>query len=201
MDVEEPICIEIKKTDELQNSDVEDSKIFDDIDDLQNSDVENMETIEMKPNGTNNNINCCKDKCLMMFDDEFKTRLKFDLWKLSNLERRIFLFAMISINEKKRNSGLKSKCFQYSVKEYGVVRSVCKTAFIVLHGVTKSVVRNLTEKMISNHLVPTDKRGKHEKHLTIPLPVKELIKTHLFETLESPTVSYISILNLIVRTP
>lgn len=181
---------EFGQTDDLQNSDVDDSKYheFNETNDLQHSDVENMETTEVVSNGVNIK-NCCKDKCLSMFDDEFKTRLKSDLSTLSFLEKRIFLFALININEKKQKSGVKSKFFEYSVKEYGVLRSVCKIAFISIHNITQATVRTLCEKMIDNHLVPTDKRGKHENHHSLPESIKELIRMHLINTLESPDVS------------
>lgn len=158
---------------------------FGEMDDKQNSDVENMETAA---NGADTLI-CCKDKCLLMFDDEFRTQLNSDLSTLSFLEKRIFLFSMISIDEKKKKSGVNSRVFQYSVKEYGILRSVCKIAFISLHNTTQSMVRNLCYKMIANQLIPIDKRGKHKKQQTIPEPAKELIKTHLFDTLNSPDVS------------
>lgn len=194
MDIKDDV-VELKydefgETDDLQKSDVDNLKynVFKEPNDLQHSDVENMETTEAVANGVDNKT-CCKDKCLLMFDDEFKARLKSDLSTLSFLEKRIYLFAMISINEKKKNSGVKSKFFQYSVKEYGVFRPVCKIAFISIHNITQSTVRNLCDKMIDNQLIPTDKRGKHEKHPTIPESIKESIKTHLINTLESPDVS------------
>lgn len=137
---------------------------------------------------------CCSNKCLWLFDDEFKSCLKNSLSLLSNSEKRIYLFAMISMNEEKKMSKptLKSsKFFQYSVKEYGISRSVCKNAFISLHNTTLAMVRTLCLKMRANFLIPTDKRGKHEKQPAISERMRFTIKEHLLQILESPDVSYI----------
>lgn len=134
---------------------------------------------------------CCMNQCLSSFDNQFKCRLKSDLSELNNKEKHIFLFGMISINEEKKNDPKitkSSKYFQYTVREYGVSRIVCKTAFIAIHDTTQSLVRTLCKKMSQNYLVPTDKRGRHEQ-TTIPEEMKESIKTHFFKTIDSPNVS------------
>lgn len=138
-----------------------------------------------------NSVNCCADKCLLTFDDEFKVRLKCDLSQLSASEKNIYLFAMISIT-KEMKSCTKSKSFflfQYSVKEYGITRYVCKSAFISLHDTTHAHVRTLCKKMSENNLIPKDKRGRHEKQPTITEEMKELVKVHFFQVLDTPTVS------------
>lgn len=145
---------------------------------------------------------CCKHKCISMFDDEFKLRLKSDLSRLDRSARHVYLFAMISIGEEKKHLGkvVKSaKAFQYAVKEYGVLRYVCKTAFILLHDTTLSLVRTLCKKMATNHLIPSDNRGRHENRHTISVKTQEQIKVHFFETLHSPDVSQLQmIFNLIM---
>jgi len=138
--------------------------------------------------------NCCSNKCLFMFDDEFKTRLKTDLSQLQRFEKHIYLFAMISIDENKINATKiikSSKYFQYAVKHYGVTRSVCKSAFVTLHDTTPSLVRTLCMKMTIGHIIPTDNRGKHDNRLTIPDETKVAIKDHFFSILKSPNVSWI----------
>lgn len=142
--------------------------------------------------------NCCLLKCMMNFDDEFKSRLKLDLSKISKSEKRIYLFAMISINEERINCSKMSKSskyFHYTVKEYGVSRSVCKKAFLILHDTTPALLRTLCNQLSTNHLIPVDKRGRHHKRATIPEETKELIKSHFFQTMDSPDVSHIQIIN------
>jgi len=127
-----------------------------------------------------------------MFDDEFKNRVKSDLSQLKSFEKNIYLFAMISINEKKINATKiikSSKYFQYAVKHYGVTRSVCKSAFVTLHDTTLSMVRTLCMKMTIGHTIPTDDRGKHNNRLTISDETKDAIKEHFFSILKSPNVS------------
>lgn len=144
--------------------------------------------------GTGTSINyCCKHNCLSEFDDEFKSKLKYDLSLLSNPEKRIYLFALISINESRMCSSKKTKStkyFEYTVKEYGISRFVCKTAFIALHGTTLSFVRTLHTKMVEGCLIPTDNRGKQQQRVISMLNTKALIKDHLFSILESPNVSF-----------
>lgn len=133
---------------------------------------------------------CCTNKCMLLFDDDFKKCLKDKLSSLNKMEKQIYLFAMISINEEEINSSSRvksSKYFKYTVKEYGVSRSVCKTAFIELHDTTPAFVRTICIKMSKNHLLPTDDRGKHRKGENVEL--KSLIEKHLLEILESPDVS------------
>lgn len=133
---------------------------------------------------------CCTNKCMLLFDDDFKTCLKDKLSLLNRMEKQIYLFAMISINEEKKNSSLRmksSKYFEYTVKEYGVSRSVCKTAFIELHDTTPAFVRTICIKMSKKHLLPLDERGKHRKGENVKL--KDSIEKHLLEILESPYVS------------
>lgn len=140
---------------------------------------------------------CCLLKCLTQFDDEFKSRLKLDLSKISKPEKRIYLFAMISINEERiscKNMTKSAKYFQYTVKDYGVLRSVCKTAFLILHDTTPALLRTLCNQLSTNHLVPVDKRGRHTKRATIPEETKELIKSHFFQTMDSPSVSQTAII-------
>lgn len=134
---------------------------------------------------------CCKNQCMLSFDDQFKCRLKSDLSKLSKKEKYIFLFGMISINEDKKNDptiSKSSKYFQYTVKEYGIPRTVCKSAFVSMHDTTPSLVRTLCLKMNQDHLIPTDKRGRQDQQATISDEKKESIKTHFFKTLESPNI-------------
>lgn len=137
-------------------------------------------------------VNCCTNKCLLMFDDEFKTRFKMDLSLLQKFEKNIYLFAMISINRNKINATKiikSSKYFQYAVKHYGVNQSVCKTAFVILHDTTPSLVRTLCMKMTIGHNTPTDNRGRHNNRSTIPDETKVAIKEHFFSILKSPNVS------------
>lgn len=136
---------------------------------------------------------CCRNMCLARFDDDFKSSLKSDLSRLSRTEKLIYLFSMLSVNEKVRGrqkgTTKSSKHFEYIVKEYGVPRPVCKTAFITMHDTTPGMVRNLCVKMAGGYLIPTDQRGKHERQPTISEQTKELIKSHFSETLQSNTVS------------
>lgn len=137
--------------------------------------------------------NCCSNKCLLRFDDEFKLRLKAELSELQKFEKHIYLFAMISIDENKINATKivkSSKYFQYTVKEYGVARSVCKVAFVTLHDTTLSLVRTLCNKMTLGHLIPTDKRGKHKNHPAISKQTQHLIKKHFFDTMASADVRF-----------
>jgi len=136
--------------------------------------------------------NCCLNKCLFMFDENFKTNLKMDLSRLKSFEKSLYLYGMISINEDKKNATKiikSSKYFQYAVKHYGVTRSVCKSAFVTLHDTTPSLVRTLCMKMAIGHIIPTDDRGKHNNRLTIPDETKVAIKDHFFSILKSPNVS------------
>jgi len=99
---------------------------------------------------------------------------------------------MISIDENKINATKivkSSKYFQYAVKHYGVTRSVCKTAFVILHDTTPSLLRTLCTKMTIGHVIPTDNRGKHSNRMTISDETKVAIKEHFFGVLKSPTVS------------
>lgn len=138
------------------------------------------------------NNKCCIKFCLAKFDIEFKLHLKTTLSNLTSLEKRIYLFGMISINEKKQNCSnlikTSSKLYNYGVKKYGVLEHVCKQAFIELHDTTTTVVRTLCNKMLAKQLIPLDKRGKHGKKPTLPEQIVELIEAHLYATLESPTV-------------
>lgn len=165
----------------------------DDLDEY--SDSEDDKKLELKSSGIIDNY-CCKHKCLLMFDDEYKSRLKSDLSRLDQSTRNVYLFAMISIGAEKKRLGKvikSSKAFQYAVKEYGVLRYVCKTAFVLLHGTTLSLVRTLCKKMATNHLIPLDNRGRHENRHTITKETQEQIKIHFFETLHSPDVSNLQI--------
>jgi hypothetical protein len=183
-------------------SDVDDSNDIDDpneLDDLNDtddyldeySDSEDEKKLILKSSGISNDY-CCKHKCLSTFDDEYKSRMKSDLARLDQLTRNVYLFAMISIGAEKKRCGKvikSSKAFQYAVKEYGVLRYVCKTAFVLLHGTTLSLVRTLCKKMATNHLIPLDNRGRHENRPTITKEIQEQIKIHFFETLHSPNVN------------
>ncbi|VVC40918.1 Hypothetical protein CINCED_3A006661 [Cinara cedri] len=133
---------------------------------------------------------CCTDKCLSTFDDEFKSRLKSDLSQLSASEKHIYLFAMISISKEKKSCTKPKSNFQfnYTVKEYGITRYVCKSAFMSLHDTTHAHVRTLCKKMSENNLIPKDKRGRHEKQPTISEDMKEQVKSHFFKILETPTI-------------
>lgn len=138
---------------------------------------------------------CCSRRCESMFDDEFKSLLKSSMSKLSISEKRIHLFTMITVDKKKplrKKKGAKPRpCFEYVVKEYGVLRGVCKTAFVRLHGASLSMVRHMRDQV--HKILPTDQRGKHGRKTTVPKETQELIKSHLFKVLESPTVSFIQI--------
>jgi len=132
---------------------------------------------------------CCMKMCISDFDDDFISKLKADLSKLSESEKRIFLFSMISIKvERLHCKKAFSNNFIYTVKEYGILRNVCKKAFIYLYDTTPTIVRTLCGKLTTNILIPTDNRGKHENNLTISEQTKDLIKVHFFNTLESPTI-------------
>lgn len=155
---------------------------------LKVSDIDDDETI----NDEDDFHYCCTDKCLSTFDDEFKSRLKSDLSQLSSSEKHIYLFAMISINNEKKSCTKPSKSyfqFQYTVKEYGITRYVCKSAFMSLHDTTHAHVRTLCKKMSENNLIPKDKRGRHENQPTISEKMKEQVKLHFFQIMETPTVS------------
>ncbi|XP_016665046.1 uncharacterized protein LOC100168562 [Acyrthosiphon pisum] len=135
--------------------------------------------------------NCCTNKCLLMFDDEFKTRFKADMSLLQKFEKNIYLFAMISINRNKINATKiikSSKYFQYAVKHYGVNQSVCKSAFVILHDTTPALVRTLCMKMTVGHNTPVDGRGKHNNRSTISDETKVAIKDHFFSILKSPNI-------------
>lgn len=143
---------------------------------------------------------CCSDKCLSAFDDEFKSRLKSELSQLSSSEKHIYLFAMISINKEAKSRTKPSKSyfqFHYTVKEYGITRYVCKSAFMTLHETTHAHVRTLCKKMSENNLIPKDKRGRHEKQPTISENMKQQVKVHFYQTMESSNVSELLILSTI----
>lgn len=167
--------------------------IEDDIEFEYHDDTE--EDINIKPhivNAENKSEYCCRNKCILWFDDDFKLCLKNDLSLLNKIQKRIYLFAMISINEEKKSCPLamkSSKYFEYTVKEYGISRSVCKNAFITLHDTTPALVRTLCLKMSANCLIPTDERGKHKNDPFINKEMENLIKQHMLEILESPAVS------------
>jgi len=173
--------------DELDDGDFKDE--FDTDDQEEDSDAEYDNPPSSK---TEVDDNCCSNKCLLRFDDEFKTRLKSDLSQLQRFEKHIYLFAMISIDRNKINATKivkSSKYFQYAVKHYGVTQSVCKSAFVILHDTTPSLVRTLCTKMTIGHIIPTDNRGKHSNRMTIPDETKDAIKEHFFSILKSPNVS------------
>lgn len=136
---------------------------------------------------------CCTKFCLTQLDDEFKSKLKSFLSKLSRSEKQIFLFGMISLNEKKHSNSKpvqkSAKNFQYSIKKNGVLWDVCKIAFIELHDTTIHVIRNLCMKMLKKDLVPFDDRGKHDNTSSISEKTKNLIETHFFTILKTPSVS------------
>lgn len=158
-----------------------------DTEDLEDMDTQVDSTMSQSPNSM-----CCISNCLKMFDEEFKSRLKYELSLLSKSEKRIYLFAMISIKDGKHSNGtvLKfSKMFEYTVKEYGVSRLVCKTAFVILHDSSMSMIRTLCNKMCAKFLIPTDERGKHNNKHALPEDMQELIRIHFLSILESPAVS------------
>lgn len=160
------------------------------IDDLDDTDTEFETKHSLESTVVDNN--CCRNKCLLMFDDDFKSSLKSKLSALQSMEKKIYLFAMISINETQKSlkkSAKSSKYYEYTVKEYGIHRSVCKSAFIILHDTTPAMVRSLCEKMSINCLIPTDQRGKHVNQPTISEHTKKMIKSHFCDTLQSPDVS------------
>ncbi|XP_060841995.1 uncharacterized protein LOC132922469 [Rhopalosiphum padi] len=172
--------------DELDDGDFKDE--FDTDDQEEDSDAEYDNPPSSK---TEVDDNCCSNKCLLRFDDEFKTRLKSDLSQLQRFEKHIYLFAMISIDRNKINATKivkSSKYFQYAVKHYGVTQSVCKSAFVILHDTTPSLVRTLCTKMTIGHIIPTDNRGKHSNRMTIPDETKDAIKEHFFSILKSPNI-------------
>lgn len=137
---------------------------------------------------------CCSRRCESMFDDEFKSLLKSSMSKLSLSEKRIHLFTMITVDHRnpirKKKCAKPRPCFEYVVKEYGVSRSVCKTAFIRLHGASLSMVRRTCDQALE--ILPLDRRSKNGKKTTVPKETQKLIKSHLFSVLESPTVSFYS---------
>ncbi|XP_060864746.1 uncharacterized protein LOC132940952 isoform X2 [Metopolophium dirhodum] len=140
---------------------------------------------------TKSGDSCCTNKCLLMFDDEFKTRFKSDMSLLQKFEKSIYLFAMISIDRNKINATKiikSSKCFQYAVKHHGVNQTVCKSAFVILHDTTPSLVRTLCVKMTVGHNTPVDGRGKHSNRLAISDETQVAIKEHFFSILKSPNI-------------
>lgn len=136
---------------------------------------------------------CCTKFCLTQLDHEFKSKLKSFLSKLSRSEKQIFLFGMISLDEKKHSSSKpvqkSAKNFQYHIKINGVLWGVCKIAFIDLHDTTIHVIRNLCMKMLKKDLVPFDDRGKHDNMSSISEKTKNLIETHVYTILKTPSVS------------
>lgn len=136
---------------------------------------------------------CCTKFCLTQLDDEYKSKLKSYLSKLSRSEKQIFLFGMISLDGKKHSSSKpvqkSAKNFQYNIKINGVLWGVCKIAFIELHGTTIHVIRNLCMKMLKKDLVPFDDRGKHDNLSSISEKTKNLIETHFYTILKTPSVS------------
>lgn len=147
---------------------------------------------------------CCTDKCLSTFDDEFKSCLKSELSQLSSSEKHIYLFAMISKNTGTKSRSKPSKSFfqfHYTVKEYGITRYVCKSAFMSLHEATHAQIRTLCKKMSDNNLIPKDKRGRHEKQQTISENMKQQMKSHFYQTLESSNVSELLMqLTILIRS-
>ncbi|XP_060861477.1 uncharacterized protein LOC132938575 [Metopolophium dirhodum] len=164
---------------------------FKNLDDYDSDDQEEDDTDAEYDNPPSPKTDCCSNKCLLTFDDEFKTRLKTDMSQLQNFEKKIYLFAMISINESKINATKiikSSKYFQYTVKYYGVNQSVCKSAFVILHDTTPALVRTLCMKMAVGHITPVDGRGKHSNRLTVSDETKNAIKEHFFSILKSPDI-------------
>ncbi|CAI6367475.1 unnamed protein product [Macrosiphum euphorbiae] len=159
---------------------------YDSEEDGKDAEYDNPPSPKTKPGGS-----CCTNKCLLMFDDEFKTRFKTEMSLLQKFEKDIYLFAMISINRNKINATKivkSSKCFQYAFKHNGVNQSVCKSAFVILHDTTPTVVRTLCMKMKLGHNTPVDGRGKHSNRLTISDQTQVAIKEHLFSILRSPNM-------------
>ncbi|XP_050543999.1 uncharacterized protein LOC126907037 [Daktulosphaira vitifoliae] len=157
--------------------------------------IDEYENLDDKKDLNYDEINekqCCSCNCLKMFEDDFRIRLKTEMSKLTMSEKRIYLFALISMNEQKKlnyyDKGKSSKFFQYRVKEFGIFRDVCKNAFVILHGTTMALVRNLCQKIKAKYLFPNDERGRHDNHLTISNEKKEKIKVHFFSILESPSI-------------
>ncbi|XP_050443539.1 uncharacterized protein LOC126847393 [Adelges cooleyi] len=169
--------------------DVDDADGFDE-DLISEDSIEEDSKVDLLTKSVSSEL-CCGCNCIRMFDQEFKKRLLIEMSRLSDSEKRIYLFALISLKEQKKFNSVKpkpTKVFQYSIKEYGVTRVICKNSFITLHGTTIALVRNLCHKMRSNCLFPTDKRGKHEKRPTIPDKMKEQIRLHFFSILDSPVI-------------
>lgn len=183
--------------DEFKNE-MFDVNMSDDDDDLKNFDGEEIADLEnVKPaikNKNEGNADCCHKVCLSNFDVSFRSHLKSSLSKLNKSEKQIYLFGMISINEDKqfRPGSVKtsSKLFKYGVRKNGEMFYVCKTAFMDLHATTVNAVRTLCSKMMNkNILIPSDNRGKHQKHYFIPESTQELIEAHFYSILESTSVS------------
>lgn len=175
---------------EAEYSDIDDPNEFDDTDNDLDEDSYSEDDKKSESKTCGNGVDyCCKHRCLTVFDDDFKKRLISDLSLLDKSAMDVYLFAMMSIKEKKKRCGKVVKSsFQYAIKEYGVMRYVCKTAFIVLHGITLGLVRTLRTKMATNHLIPFDHRGRHENRQSIPTETQDQIKIHFFETINSPKV-------------
>lgn len=180
------------QVDTIDSDDQDSVDLVDDTDTDTDTDFETKSS-QLEPNVIGDY--CCQKKCLSMFNDDFKSRLKSDLLKIPCKEKKIYLFALIS-KKFNMNNKMSLTQFDYTVKEYGISRSVCRNAFIILHDTTPGLVRSLCNKISTNYVIPSVNRRLNVKYSTIPQETRELIKSHFHDVFKSPNVSLNVTINL-----
>lgn len=128
----------------------------------------------------------CRRKCTLKISEDERKEYFQSFWSLKDLnrQRQFIANSMELIQPKYRYPVLRENrtarklnhtFFMYKAQEKV---SVCKTFFTSTLGITNRCIRTVLEKT-EKGFTSEDRRGKHEKHGTIPQEVKDGARNHI----------------------
>ncbi|XP_043244189.1 uncharacterized protein LOC122392901 [Amphibalanus amphitrite] len=132
----------------------------------------------------------CRMKCYNRVDENTRRSIFSGFYDLKSYdEQNAYLFGLIRKTEIAHHSAASSErrtCnYQYFVRCKGREIQVCKQAFANIHAITFKKIRMLSQKLDQNIMFPRDQRGKHMNRRKISEEVKDQVRRHISEVLQS----------------
>ncbi|KAF0293896.1 hypothetical protein FJT64_008387 [Amphibalanus amphitrite] len=132
----------------------------------------------------------CRMKCYNRVDENTRKSIFSGFYDLKSYdEQNAYLFGLIRKTEIAHHSAASSErrtCnYQYFVRCKGREIQVCKQAFANIHAITFKKIRMLSQKLDQNIMFPRDQRGKHMNRRKISEEVKDQVRRHISEVLQS----------------
>lgn len=130
----------------------------------------------------------CRMQCCQKMTKEAQKKIlqNFNLLE-SHDAQNSYLSGLISVLPVKRVSKNDNARHYDAVYKYRVLAMegfakeipVCKKAFMSIHGISKKKVQYLVSSLKKTGFAPTDKRGKHGKHLKLDDEIKSRIREQI----------------------